>query len=141
MEMARWGSDLHELLACPLSIFHGTPITLLMGHLSHLLCGPNLRSSRALDAPSAFPMERSALLFLVPGQIPNSCPGFIPPTSPVEICFANTFSPNGTYPCDAVCRAVFQTVLSRRDISDTSNHGKTGESSRSSSCVFFSLWY
>ena len=52
----------------PSVIFHGTPITLLTASVWHLSWGSNLRISRALNTPSAFPNKISALLFRIPSQ-------------------------------------------------------------------------
>ena len=76
----------------PSVILQGTPITLLMVSFSHLL--------RALHTPSAYPMKHSVLLFLVQSQIPNVYLGLSCSSESVEICPANTFSPNGTNSCD-----------------------------------------
>ena len=61
----------------------GTPITLLTA-----------------DTPSALPMKRSALLFLIPSRIPNFYLRFILFMRSVEVCLANTFSLKGTNSCD-----------------------------------------
>ena len=84
-----------------------TPITLLMA--SHLPCCSNLLISRALNTPSAVPKKHYALLFLIPNRVTNMYLGFILFMGSVEICLANTFSPNG----------IFQMVFSRRDHSNT----------------------
>ena len=41
----------------PSVILQGTPITLMMASVSHLLCGSNLLISRTLNTPSAFTMN------------------------------------------------------------------------------------
>ena len=103
--MTGWDLDLHERKGLytghmPSVKLQSIPITLLMASLSHLRCGTNLLISRALNTPSAFPIKHSALLFLIPSQVPNLYLGFILFMGYVEICFANTFSKNGTNSCD-----------------------------------------
>ena len=98
---------------------HGTPITLLVVSLSHLLCGSNLLISRALNTPSASPIKRSApVVFhscLVPIFILDSC------CSWVQLRFATPTLAHrtGQTLVTVSCRAIFQMVSSRHDLSDT----------------------
>ena len=120
-----------------------TPITFLMASLSHLLFGSNLLVSRTLNTPSAFPMKHSARLFRIPKQIPNLYLGFFLFMGSVEICFANSVSPNGTNYC-----VVFRMPSSRHDLFDMGqdassmlhNYVRKSDSSVSGSCVLHSMW-
>ena len=69
--------------------------------------------SRALNTPSALPMKHSALLLRIPSQIPNLYLRFILFMGSVELCFANTCSPNGTNSCIGLF-PVFRTASSRQ---------------------------
>ena len=81
----------------PSIMLQSAPITLLTASLSHLLSSSNLRISRALNTPSAFLMKHSALLcFAFQAKSRTLYLGFILFIGSVEICFANTFSRNGT---------------------------------------------
>ena len=129
-----------ELPLCPLStprlsFSKGTPITLMMVSVSHRLCGSNLLISRTLKTPSAFRMKHSALLFRIPSQIPYWYLGCILFIGSVVICFASTFSPNGTnfcvgfLPCNLL-NGVFSSRpfwhLDRMHPACSTNHGRTG---------------
>ena len=61
-----------------------------MASVSHLSRGANLRISRALNTPPAFPMKHSSMLFRIPSQTPYWYLGFILFIGPVVICLANT---------------------------------------------------
>ena len=80
--------------------------------LSHLRCGSSLLTPRALNTPSAFPLQHPALLFRIPRQIPNFYLDCILFRESLEICFASTVSPNGMNsrdgfsPC-SLCNSVF----------------------------------
>ena len=76
MEMASLGSNPLEFLVCPVHlpsvILQGIlQSTFMTASLSHLLCGSNLRISRALNASSAFPVEIMHYSLRNPTQFPN----------------------------------------------------------------------
>ena len=137
-----------ELLGCPMSTC-STPFTMVTASLSHLLCGSNLLISRALNKPSELPVKHSTPLFLMPSQNPNLCLGLILFNDCEDICLASTVSPNDTNSCVGFLPCNLSNGvrpsrpfwnLDKMLPACSTNHGKIGESSLSSSCVQLSIW-
>ena len=134
----------------PSTILHGTPITLLMASLSHLSCCSNLLTSRALNSPSAVTTKHSALLFLSPSHTPNLYLGSILFNGSDDIGLASTFSSHGTNSCVGFLPCSLSNGvrpsrpfwhLHKMLPACSTNHGKIGVSSRSSSCVQIYTWH
>ena len=97
---------------------------------------------------SAFPRKHSALLFRNASHFQNLYPGFVLLQRFVEICLANTVSPNGTHACvgflpcslsdDAFSSRPFGHLVRMHPACST-NHGKISDSSLSGPCVLLSM--
>ena len=126
----------------PSTSLHGPPITLLMASLFHLSCCSVFLASRALTTPLAVQTKHSALLFLPPSHTPNLYLGFILFNGSENIGLARpslrmvqflvlAFLPgnlsNGVRPSRPFWH------LDKMLSACSTNHGKTKESSRSSS--------
>ena len=127
----------------PSTSLHGPPITLLMASLFHLSCCSVFLASRALTTHPAVQTKHSALLLLPPSHTPNLYLDFILFNGSENIGLASTFSlrmeqilvlaflpsnlSNGVRPSRPFWH------LDKMLPACSTNHGKTKESSRSSS--------
>ena len=131
----------------PSVVLQGTPITLLMTSLSHLLCGSNLLISHTLNTPSAFTMKLSTLSFRISSQLPNLYLGIHCAWDLRRLASPTLSHQMRLMFVSVSCHAVFEwrlpltaSLTSAQDTSYSSaNHCRIGDSSLIGSCVLHSM--